>query len=131
MTFGLSVNEFIRAALLEDVGDGDHTSLACISADAMGKAAVKVKEPGIIAGLVLADQVLNYVDNTIRVKVLCSEGKEVKAGEVVMNIEGRIQSILKAERLVLNCMQRMSGIATKTHHLVKLLEGTKAKLLDT
>jgi nicotinate-nucleotide pyrophosphorylase (carboxylating) len=131
LVYGLSVNDFIKDALLEDVGDGDHTSLACIDENAIGRASVKVKEPGVIAGLVFADQIFNYIDNTIKVKVLCADGKEVNTGEVVMNVEGKILSLLKAERITLNCLQRMSGIATKTRKLVKLIDGTGTKILDT
>lgn len=129
--YGLSISDFISNALNEDVGDGDHTTLACIDESAKGKAIVKVKEDGIIAGLVLADQILNYVDNSIIAKVLVSEGSFVKNGDVVMEIEGNIQSILKAERLLLNCMQRMSGIATLTKKMVDGIAGTNAKILDT
>jgi nicotinate-nucleotide pyrophosphorylase (carboxylating) len=129
--YGMPVNDFIEEALLEDVGDGDHTSLACIDENAMGKAEVKVKEPGVIAGLALAEQILNYVDTSIKVKLLCVEGKEVESGEVMMSIEGKVLSLLKAERITLNCLQRMSGIATKTRKLAKLIEGTGTKILDT
>ncbi|MEO8085515.1 MAG: carboxylating nicotinate-nucleotide diphosphorylase [Bacteroidota bacterium] len=129
--YGLSVKEFIEKALEEDVGNGDHTSLATIAATARGKAIVKVKEKGVIAGLVLADQILNQVDSTTTVKVLVNEGASVIPGQEVMHLEGNTQSLLKAERLLLNCMQRMSGIATKTRSLVNLIEGTSARLLDT
>jgi nicotinate-nucleotide pyrophosphorylase (carboxylating) len=128
---GLSIAEFITLALKEDVGDGDHTSLACIDKDAKGEAIVKMKEDGVIAGLVLADQILNHVDNTITVKTLVSEGTVVKNGDVVMEITGKVQSILKAERLLLNCMQRMSGFATLTSRMVKKIAGTNARILDT
>lgn len=130
-TYGLSVSEFIRLALEEDIGDGDHTSLSTIPADSFSKAVVKAKEQGIIAGLVVADQVLNQVDSKMKVKVLVQEGANVNPGDDLIHIEGNTQSLLKAERLLLNCLQRMSGIATKTHALVKLIEGTSAKLLDT
>ena len=111
----MSIEEFIDAALREDVGAGDHTSLACIKADARGKAIVKVKEDGIIAGLVLAGRIFNRVDNSLKIEVLAKDGAVVKPGEIVIKIEGSIRSMLTAERLVLNCMQRMSGIATTSH----------------
>ncbi len=127
----MSVEQFIDAALKEDIGAGDYTSLACIMEEATGNAVVKVKEDGIIAGLVLADQIFNHVDSFIKVKVLVQEGAVVKSGEIVIAIEGRIRSILTAERLVLNCMQRMSGIATITRKYVDRLDGLKTKILDT
>ena len=130
-TYGLSVTDFIRLALEEDVGDGDHTSLSTIPADSVSKAVVKAKANGIIAGLVVADQVLNQVDSKMKVNVLVQEGAEVKPGDELITIEGNTQSLLKAERLLLNCLQRMSGIATKTRSLVNLIKGTSAKLLDT
>jgi nicotinate-nucleotide pyrophosphorylase (carboxylating) len=130
-SFGLSVKEFIKTALKEDVGDGDHTTLACVDEATVGKAVVKAKEQGIIAGVELAKQILEEVDKTILVKTLKQDGDEVVIGEEVILLEGSIPNILKAERLLLNCMQRMSGIATKTKTLVKLIEGTPAKLLDT
>lgn len=129
--YGLSIREFIEKALEEDVGNGDHTSLATIPKDARSKAIVKVKEKGIIAGLVVADQILNQVDSSTVVKVLIGEGAAVMPGVEVIHLEGKTRSLLKAERLLLNCMQRMSGIATKTNALMKLIEGTSARLLDT
>lgn len=129
--YGLSIKEFIDKALDEDVGNGDHTSQATIPEDASSKGIVKVKEKGIIAGLVVADQILNQVDPSLMVKVLVGEGTAVMPGDEVIHIEGRTRSLLKAERLLLNCMQRMSGIATKTNALMKMIEGTSARLLDT
>jgi nicotinate-nucleotide pyrophosphorylase (carboxylating) len=129
--YGLSVKDFIESAFLEDVGDGDHTSLAIIPAGSNGKAVVKIKENGIIAGLTLAVEILGQLDAGMIAKVLTTEGASVKTGDEVLRIEGNIQSLLKAERLLLNCMQRMSGIATKTNALVKMIEGTQARLLDT
>lgn len=129
--YGLSVSDFIEKALKEDIGDGDHTSLSTIPADLKGKANVKVKEKGIIAGLVLADQILNKVDSSLIVKVLVNEGSEVNVGDIVMTIEGNVRSLLQAERLLLNCMQRMSGIATLTRKYVDALKGTNTKVLDT
>ena len=129
--FGLSVHEFIEKALEEDVGNGDHTSLATIPPEATGKGIVKVKEPGIVAGLALAARILNHVDPGVDVKVLKKDGDAAVSGEELMHAAGNTRSLLKAERLLLNCMQRMSGIATKTRALVKLTEGTRARLLDT
>ena len=129
--YGLSIKDFIENALKEDVGNGDHTSLSTIPESSLGVANVKVKETGIIAGLVLADQILNQVDSTLKVKVLVAEGSQVKPGNIVMNVEGNTRSLLTAERLVLNCMQRMSGIATLTRKFVDELKGTNTKVLDT
>jgi nicotinate-nucleotide pyrophosphorylase (carboxylating) len=125
------LNSFIDNALREDIGDGDHTSLACIPAKAMGKAKLLVKEEGIIAGIELASLILNKVDPQLRFKQLIKDGEKVKPGHIAFTVEGSSQSILKAERLVLNCMQRMSGIATKTNKLVQLCNGTKAQVIDT
>ena len=129
--YGLSVSDFIRQAILEDVGDGDHTYLSTIGPDELGKARVMIKENGVVAGLVVADQVLNIVDSAMRVKTLVAEGAIVQNKDIVMEIEGPIRSMLKAERLLLNCMQRMSGIATLTRKYVDAVDGTKAKILDT
>lgn len=129
--YGLSIKEFIENALKEDIGDGDHTSLSTISESSTGVANVKVKESGIIAGLVLADQILNQVDHSLIVKVLVDEGSKVNPGDIVMTVKGNIRSLLTAERLVLNCMQRMSGIATLTGKYVEELKGTNTKVLDT
>lgn len=129
--YGLSVSDFIRQALLEDTGDGDHTSLSTIGESEQGKAKVMIKETGVVAGLVVADQVLNIVDSSMVVKTLFSEGANVKPGDVVMNVEGSVRSMLKAERLLLNCMQRMSGIASLTRRYVDAVAGTGAVVLDT
>lgn len=129
--YGLSIRDFITNALLEDVGNGDHTSLACIDPGSKGKAVVMMKEDGMVAGLVLADHIFNQVDSSIIVKVCVNEGSTVKKSEIVIQVEGSIRSILTAERLVLNCMQRMSGIATYTNSLVKIISGTNAKIMDT
>jgi len=130
-TPGLSISQFIAFSLNEDIGDGDHTSLACINSSEVGKAIVKIKEDGIIAGVDLAVKILEYVDSSLDVKVLLKEGSKVKINDIAIEIEGNIQSVLKAERLLLNCMQRMSGIATATAKLVDRISGTNAKLLDT
>jgi len=129
--YGLSIRDFIANALKEDVGDGDHTSLSTIPESEHGIANVKVKENGIIAGLVLADQILNQVDSGLIVKVHVAEGSAVKPGDIVMTVEGKVRSLLTAERLLLNCMQRMSGIATLTNKYVEAIKGTSTKILDT
>ncbi|MEY2738828.1 MAG: hypothetical protein RL259_737, partial [Bacteroidota bacterium] len=106
----------IANAIREDVGDGDHSSLACIPATAQGKAKLLVKDEGVIAGVAFAKMIFNYVDAKLEMEVLITDGEEVKKGDVVFLVSGSSQSILKAERLVLNAMQRMSAIATKTKH---------------
>lgn len=121
----------IANAIREDVGDGDHSSLACIPITAQGKAKLLVKEEGIIAGIAFAKRVFEYVDSSIKVQTFFEDGDEVKYGDVVFHVYGSSQAILKAERLVLNAMQRMSAIATKTRKFVQLIEGTSAKVLDT
>ncbi len=126
-----ALSSFIRAALQEDVGDGDHSSLASVPDDAQNRARLLVKDPGVLAGVELAHLVFREVDPQLRVEQLLADGARVQPGDVVLTVEGRAQSILTAERLVLNCMQRMSGIATHTAHLTSLLAGTHAKLLDT
>ncbi|MBD2717157.1 carboxylating nicotinate-nucleotide diphosphorylase [Microvirga sp. STR05] len=123
--------DFIRTALREDVGDGDHSSLASIPADACNRARLLVKDEGVLAGVELALLIFKEVDPELQVEPLLADGARIKHGDVVLTVEGRAQSILTAERLVLNCMQRMSGIATHTAHLNSLLAGTKARLLDT
>ena len=122
---------FIRSALQEDVGDGDHTSNACIPANAMGAARLLVKQAGVIAGVDLAVRIIKHVDKGMKVKVMIKDGTPVKPGDIVFTVHGSERSILMAERLLLNCMQRMSGIATKTADLVAMIKGTDAKLLDT
>lgn len=121
----------IANAIREDVGDGDHSSLACIPSTATGKAKLLVKDKGIIAGVAFAKQVFHKVDPKLKVEVLMADGSPVEHGDIVFYVEGSSQSILKAERLVLNAMQRMSAIATKTQHYVALLAGTGTKILDT
>ena len=125
------LNEFIERALKEDVRDGDHTSLACIPADAMGKAHLLVKENGILAGMDLAQLIFQKVDKRIVMKPLLKDGDTIAIGDIAFTVEGSSSSLLTAERLVLNCMQRMSGIASKTYEIYKLIEGTKAQVLDT
>ncbi|UAJ13517.1 carboxylating nicotinate-nucleotide diphosphorylase [Aquirufa lenticrescens] len=125
------VQAFIQSALKEDVGDGDHTSLSTIPADAKGTAELKVKDRGVLAGVELSVAIFKEVDSALQVKLFIPDGTWIEPGQVVLEVSGSSQSILKAERLVLNCMQRMSGIATYTRSLVNILEGTRAKLLDT
>lgn len=121
----------ISNAIREDVGDGDHSSLACIPVSAQGKAKLLVKDEGIIAGVEFAKMIFSYVDPNLQVETFIEDGAVVKFGDIVFHVSGSSQSILKAERLVLNSMQRMSAIATKTNSYVKLLEGTNTKILDT
>ena len=129
--FDKEIEIIITNAIREDVGDGDHSSLACIPSTAMGKAKLLVKDEGIIAGIEFAKQVFAHVDSDMKVEVLIEDGSEVKYGDIAFHVEGASQSILKAERLVLNAMQRMSAIATKTKKFVDILEGTGTKILDT
>lgn len=129
--FNNEIALIIANAIREDVGDGDHSSLACIPKTAKGKAKLLVKDRGIIAGVAFAKQVFDYVDNNMKVEVLIEDGSPVNYGDIVFFVEGPSQSILKAERLVLNAMQRMSAIATKTKQFVDLLEGTNTRILDT
>ena len=129
--FKKELDLIIKNAIREDVGDGDHSSLACIPVTATGKAKLLVKDHGIIAGVDFAKKVFQYVDGNLVVEELIKDGTPVKFGDIVFYVSGSSQSILKAERLVLNGMQRMSAIATKTNYFVKLLEGTNTKILDT
>ncbi len=121
----------IANAVREDIGDGDHSSLACIPSNAKGKAKLLVKDDGIIAGVDFAKMIFNYVDKNLKMEVFINDGEFVRYGDIAFTVEGKSQSILKAERLVLNAIQRMSAIATKTHKYVKLLEDTNTKILDT
>jgi len=129
--FQKELDIIIKNAIREDIGDGDHSSLACIPTDATGKAKLLVKDEGIIAGVAFAKQIFNYVDSNLVIETLINDGEKVKYGDIVFYVSGSSQSILKAERLVLNAMQRMSAIATKTHKFMELLKGTKTKILDT
>lgn len=121
----------IANAIREDVGPGDYSSLACIPATATGKAKLLVKENGIIAGVALAKMIFEYVDPSLQIETFINDGTAVQYGDVVFHVSGSSQSILKSERVVLNSMQRMSAIATKTQEYVKLLEGTQTQILDT
>lgn len=125
------IDQFIFNSLNEDVGDGDHTSLATIPKGTQGKAKLLVKDEGILAGVELALEIFHIVDADLKVTVFLNDGAKVKPKDIAFEVEGDAQNILKAERLVLNCMQRMSGIATKTRQIVDILQGTGAKVLDT
>ncbi len=126
-----AIDQFIRSALREDVGDGDHSSLAAVPATARKRARLLIKDTGVLAGAALAPIIFRAVDPDLQVNTLIDDGTAVKPGDVGLTVEGKAQSILGAERLVLNCMQRMSGIATRTRHFTGLIAHTKAKLLDT
>lgn len=129
--FQTELQLIIANAIREDIGPGDYSSLACIPATAQGKAKLLVKDEGIIAGVAFAQMIFHYVDADLEVETFIEDGSGVKYGDVVFHVSGSSQSILKAERLVLNSMQRMSAIATKTQSYQRLLEGTKCKVLDT
>ena len=129
--FENELNLIIKNAFREDVGEGDHTSLSCIPSNAQGKAKLLVKDTGIIAGVEFAKRVFQYIDKDLEIETLIEDGSSVKYGDIVFYVSGKSQSILQAERLVLNAMQRMSAIATKTSFFVDLLKGTNTKILDT
>ena len=129
--FNNELELLIANAIREDVGPGDYSSLACIPASAKGKAKLLVKEDGIIAGVAFAKMIFHYVDPSLEVETFIEDGQMVKYGDVVFHVSGSSQSILKAERVVLNTMQRMSAIATKTNEYVQLIAGTKTEILDT
>lgn len=125
------VEELIELAIKEDIGDGDHTSLSTIPADARGRMKLLVKQDGIIAGIEVAVAVFRRLDESIEIDLKVADGDQVKVGDVAFYVEGRIQTLLQAERIVLNIMQRMSGVATQTAVYAKALEGTQCKVLDT
>lgn len=131
----LSVNELedrlIDLAFAEDIGDGDHTTLCCIPENAMGKSHLLIKEDGILAGVELAKRVFAKFDPTMQVEVLINDGTPVKKGDIAMVVTAKVRSLLQTERLMLNIMQRMSGIATMTNKYVERLKGTKTHVLDT
>lgn len=129
--YATQLQDFISRSLTEDVGDGDHTSLACIPKTAISKAHLLVKEDGILAGVEVALAIFKTVDASLDVEVYLKDGAAIKKGDIVLIVEGSAQSILTAERLVLNCMQRMSGIATATNKITQLLSGLKTTVLDT
>jgi len=125
------IYEIIDNALREDIGDGDHSSLACVPENATGRATLFVKDDGILAGVELAEMIFKRYDSNLKMEILIQDGAVVKKGDVAFYVEGSSRSILATERLVLNFMQRMSGIATQTHQIVSLLEGLDTQLLDT
>jgi len=123
--------QLISLWFAEDIGDGDHTTLSCIPATAIGKSQLIIKENGVLAGVEVARQIFKAFDPELEMTVFIHDGSEVKVGDVAFVVEGKIQSLLQTERLMLNIMQRMSGVATRTREYVKLLEGTKTRVLDT
>lgn len=125
------IDELISLAFAEDVGDGDHTTLCCIPPTAMGKSQLIIKEDGVLAGIEMAKQIFHHFDPAMKIDVYIQDGTEVKNGDIAFIVEGKVQSLLQTERLVLNVMQRMSGIATTTRRYAKALEGTKTRVLDT
>ena len=125
------INEIIERGLQEDIGEGDHSTLSCVPENAKGKAELIIKEDGILAGVELALMIFHRFDPALEVQVFLKDGQQVRKGEVAFIVTGSSRSILSTERLVLNFMQRMSGIATQTNKIVKLIEGTSTKLLDT
>ena len=126
-----NLDKFIRDALKEDIQSGDHTTLSTISKNAKGKSRLIIKEEGIIAGVSLAEKIFKQYDKNFAVKVIIPDGTKIKKGDIALTVEGSARSILTTERLVLNCMQRMSGIATQTNKLVNLCKPYKVKILDT
>jgi len=126
-----NINAFITSALEEDIGDGDHSSLGAIPAHARSSAQLLIKDEGILAGMELAGYIFKHVDEELKLECHQKDGDEIAVGDVGMTVTGNARSILAAERLVLNCMQRMSGIATYTHLMSALIKGTRARLLDT
>ena len=125
------IDEIIQTALREDIGDGDHSTLSCVPESGTGTARLLVKDNGIIAGVELAERIFKIYDPSLEIDVLIKDGESVIYGDIAFTVKGSSRSILTTERLVLNFMQRMSGIATQTNQIVKLIDGTKAKLLDT
>ena len=125
------IDNLITLAFTEDIGDGDHTTLCCISSEEKGKSRLIIKEDGVLAGIDMAKRIFSYFDPSMKMEIFIFDGTEVKNGDIAFTIEGKVQSILQTERLVLNVMQRMSGIATTTRRYVKALEGTKTRILDT
>lgn len=125
------LHQFVELAMAEDVGEGDHTTLSTVSVDQSGEAKLLVKESGILAGVEVGIEIIQYIDSTVEVEKLLSDGDQVSIGDIVLYMRGKIHSILKIERLLLNVMQRMSGIATRTREYVDLLQGTSTQVLDT
>lgn len=127
----MNIDELIKLALAEDIGDGDHSSLATIPKDSIGKAQLLIKEKGVVAGIEIAQKVFTAVDSEIEFEQFIDDGSDVAPGDIVFLVSGKSTSLLTAERLALNYMQRMSGIATKTQYYVNLLNGLQTKVLDT
>ncbi|MDR0756593.1 MAG: carboxylating nicotinate-nucleotide diphosphorylase [Tannerella sp.] len=125
------IDELITLAFAEDIGDGDHTTLCCIPPSAMGKSRLIIKEDGVLAGVETAKRIFRHFDGALMVDVFIGDGEEVKNGDVAFTVEGSVRSLLQTERLVLNVIQRMSGVATTTRRYVKALEGTHTRVLDT
>ncbi|MCL2651527.1 MAG: carboxylating nicotinate-nucleotide diphosphorylase [Candidatus Azobacteroides sp.] len=125
------INDLIRLAFAEDIGDGDHTTLCSIPESAQGKAQLIIKEKGVLAGVEIAQKIFHTFDKNLKINVFIQDGTEVNPGDIAFIVEGKVQALLQTERLVLNVMQRMSGIATTTRKYAKQLEGTKTKVLDT
>ena len=125
------IDELLELSFAEDIGDGDHTTLCCIPADAIGKQRLIIKEDGIIAGVEIAKMVFHKFDPELKVDVFINDGARVKKGDIAFEVTGKVQSLLQTERLMLNIMQRMSGIATTTHKYMEQLKGLKTKVLDT
>ena len=125
------IDQLITLSFAEDIGDGDHTTLSCIPDTAMGKSRLIIKEEGILAGVEMAREIFHRFDPEMKMEVYINDGTHVKPGDIAFVVEGKVQSLLQTERLMLNVMQRMSGIATITGEYVKLLEGTKCRVLDT
>src|SRR5215471_19584882 len=130
-TFEEKLEHLINEALLEDVGDGDHSTLSCIPVEKKGKAVLKIKQDGILAGLEVAHKIFSFINPGLRFKPFMKDGEVMHNGDEAFEVEARIHNILKCERLILNCMQRMSGIATLTRQYVDKLEGYHTKVLDT
>jgi nicotinate-nucleotide pyrophosphorylase (carboxylating) len=125
------LDSFIQQAIAEDIGEGDHSSLSTIPTDLQGRAQLKIKQKGVLAGVEIAREIFNKIDPNLKMHSFKEDGDQVSYGEIAFEVKGPVRSILGAERLVLNCMQRMSGIASYTNYLCKLIEGTKAQILDT
>lgn len=125
------IEKLIELSFAEDIGDGDHTTLSSIPEDAMGENILIIKEDGVLAGVEMAKRIFAHFDKELAVEVLINDGAEVKKGDVAMRVSGKVRSLLQTERLMLNVMQRMSGIATMTRKYVKQLEGTNTRVLDT
>ncbi|MEP7233187.1 MAG: carboxylating nicotinate-nucleotide diphosphorylase [Ginsengibacter sp.] len=131
MSYDQQLTQFITNALAEDIGDGDHSTLSCIDVETKGKAILKIKEPGILAGVGVAEKIFNHAESLSSIQKIKSDGESMYAGEIAFEVKAKIYTILTCERLVLNCMQRMSGIATLTRKYVEKLNGYSTKLLDT